>query len=695
MDRLVASTVTDADGGYLFPDLLPGTYFVDVVDAANPNGPLGGYKHTLGPQSSVDPTAPIQLAAGQVYKDADFGYYKELETGKAIIGDTVWYDDNGDGIQQPGEPGIPGVTVVIRNASGVQIGSAVTDGNGHYLVQVAAGKGYTAEVDAIVSGSVLDGLSPTTPNPLNLPPLAAGQQYLDADFGYDDEGQNLLGEVGNLVWLDVNKDGVFDGGETPLAGVSVDLIRDSNGNGAWDAGEPIIATVTTDSVLSAQTGNYLFTGVPPGKYLVHVSDTNAVLLDFTKSPLGNPGGDGTNKTDPYAVTLAAGGVELTADFGYYQNPGDTVGVIGNQVWIENETAISPLDGLFNPLQGDTGQPGVTIELLSQAGQVIATTTTGASGDYSFVHLRAGNYQVRVSDTEQVLDGYGPTSDGPNQGQDNNNQLQPYSVALPAAGYNLTADFGYTNLAKQSTAAYTISKALNTPSPVRINREVSFTISIVNISNQAWITYLPLKDLYDTAYLKYLRAVPASLDNANDGEINWQDLTETFGPIPPRGTVKVVVWFQTVKDTSALPDDVTLNTVWAYNVWADPDGPSGPLDSVLSLPDKPAYATVGAFMPTSVSLAGFSAAPAPEGVAVAWETVAELNAAGFNVLRKAGDGELTVLNGELIFAQYAGANQGAAYSFLDTNLADGPLTYVLEVVRLDGSVEIIGEVEVAR
>ena len=33
--------------------------------------------------------------------------------GQATIGDTVWYDDNGDGIQQPGEPGIPGVTVVV------------------------------------------------------------------------------------------------------------------------------------------------------------------------------------------------------------------------------------------------------------------------------------------------------------------------------------------------------------------------------------------------------------------------------------------------------------------------------------------------------------------------------------------------------------------------------------------------------
>ena len=107
--------------------------------------------------------------------------------------------------------------------------------------------------------------------------------------------------------------------------------------------------------------------------------------------------------------------------------------------------ISTLDGLFDPEQGDFGQPGVTIELLSSSGQVLATTTTGASGDYSFLHLPAGDYQVQVSDAQGVLTDYDPTSLGPNPSQDNNNQRQPYAVALASAGYNLTADFGYANL----------------------------------------------------------------------------------------------------------------------------------------------------------------------------------------------------------------------------------------------------------
>ena len=202
--------------------------------------------------------------------------------------------------------------------------------------------------------------------------------------------------------------------------------------------------------------------------------------------------------------------------------------------------------------------------------------------------------------------------------------------------------------------------------MRINREVSFTLSIVNTSDTAWITYLPLRDVYSTTYLSYLRAEPASIDNVNDGEVNWQDSAATFGPIPPNGgTVQVVVWFKTLRDTSALPGGKTPNTVTAYNVWADADGPAGPLASVISLPDQSSTAPVGIFIPTGVGVSGFSAAPAPGGIAVAWETASEQNIAGFNVLRKAGAGEFVVVNSELLFAQNAGSNQGATYSFTDT------------------------------
>ncbi|HND55739.1 MAG TPA: SdrD B-like domain-containing protein, partial [Pirellulaceae bacterium] len=51
----------------------------------------------------------------------------------AIIGDRVWSDKNSNGVQDTGEPGIPGVRVELRDSSGSTVfASTVTDANGNY-----------------------------------------------------------------------------------------------------------------------------------------------------------------------------------------------------------------------------------------------------------------------------------------------------------------------------------------------------------------------------------------------------------------------------------------------------------------------------------------------------------------------------------------------------------------------------------
>ncbi|MBK7204113.1 SdrD B-like domain-containing protein [Candidatus Amarolinea dominans] len=263
------------------------------------------------------------LGASEVTRDADFGYYQTPTSGYAIIGDTVWYDDNSDGIQQPGEPGIPNIQVCATPTGGGASICDTTDSNGHYLIEVPAGSYSVAPINPPANYTA------TTPVP-HLLTVQIGEQYLDADFGYDDKNGPLLGTIGDLVFLDANKDGVCNSGDSALSGVSVDLIRDSNANNAWDAGEPIIATVTTVGGTACSAGNYLFSGVPGGRYLVHVSDTNAVLFDYTKSPLGAAGVNNNNQADPYAINLAPGGSNTTADFGYYPLDRSNIGVIGNQ-----------------------------------------------------------------------------------------------------------------------------------------------------------------------------------------------------------------------------------------------------------------------------------------------------------------------------------------------------------------------------
>ncbi|MFN8248572.1 MAG: SdrD B-like domain-containing protein [Ferruginibacter sp.] len=66
--------------------------------------------------------------------------------------------------------------------------------------------------------------------------------------------------LGDLVWLDVNQDGVRDSGEPGVAGMQVSVIRDNDLDGSND-GDFTPLTVTTDAA-----GHYEFTDLTPGNY---------------------------------------------------------------------------------------------------------------------------------------------------------------------------------------------------------------------------------------------------------------------------------------------------------------------------------------------------------------------------------------------------------------------------------------------
>ncbi|HEX6377298.1 MAG TPA: Ig-like domain-containing protein [Allosphingosinicella sp.] len=82
--------------------------------------------------------------------------------------------------------------------------------------------------------------------------------------------QNTLDSLtlGNVVFIDANKDGDFDAGEG-LAGVSVSLYADTNNSGGWDSGDALLSTQST-----LAGGLYSFTGLAPGDYIVVVNATN-------------------------------------------------------------------------------------------------------------------------------------------------------------------------------------------------------------------------------------------------------------------------------------------------------------------------------------------------------------------------------------------------------------------------------------
>ena len=195
----------------------------------------------------------------------------------AGIGDTLYQDWNGDGIQESGEPGIAGITVELQDGSctpGLTCLTDVTDSNGNYFFPGLPYGTYTVVVknstlpagvtetgDATYPGQKCTGSQCDNQNTVIL--NSSHPLDLNQDFGY--QGNAFIGD---FVWYDVNQNGLQDDGSSSgLYGVRVYI--DTNGNGVYDAGEPYAITNAS--------GGYLISNLIAGTYTVRV-DASALQL---------------------------------------------------------------------------------------------------------------------------------------------------------------------------------------------------------------------------------------------------------------------------------------------------------------------------------------------------------------------------------------------------------------------------------
>ncbi|MEO6061508.1 MAG: SdrD B-like domain-containing protein, partial [Thermoflexales bacterium] len=118
------------------------------------------------------------------------------------IGDFVWADLNGNGLQDVGEPGIPGV-VVSLSLPGGSVVTAITDPNGNYFFGNLGAGAFTVTYNLATAPA---GFIPTTPTKINVT-LASNQVITTVDFGLLPPNS---GSIGDQVWLDANNDGIYN-----------------------------------------------------------------------------------------------------------------------------------------------------------------------------------------------------------------------------------------------------------------------------------------------------------------------------------------------------------------------------------------------------------------------------------------------------------------------------------------------------
>ncbi|MGP0064160.1 MAG: SdrD B-like domain-containing protein, partial [Isosphaeraceae bacterium] len=227
-------------------------------------------------------------------------------------------------------------------AFGGLLGTANTDTNGNYSFTGIGPGTYSVQV---VPQS---GYAPTTPASETVT-TTGGQDVSNLDFG------EFLGVViGGKVYLDANGDGLLDGGESGLAGWTVDLVNTAN---------QATITATTSS-----TGDYSFGGVAPGAYTIELVQQSGYVASTATST---------------SVTTASGQNIANVDFGEFVPV-----TIGGEVFSDLND-----DGVLGG-----NEPGLSdwaVNLINSSNKVVQTTESSTTGAYSFLGVAPGVYMIQV------------------------------------------------------------------------------------------------------------------------------------------------------------------------------------------------------------------------------------------------------------------------------------------------------------
>ena len=311
------------------------------------------------------------------------------------IGNLVWEDTNGNGIQDGGEPGISGVTVKLYKA-GAEISSATTDAQGNYIFSSASGNSTLSHKYGISA------LVPGMPYEVRVPNISGGNK------------QAALG-VATLTTTDVGE------------GVDTDK-NDSDGSAS---GDDAVAQVSANEFSSPGANNHSFDfgfiPIPPCT-ITDAGKTNETC---------NNGGTGSDPADDYITfDLNPTASNNGATYNVTVNNGGTVtptsGTYGNATSFQLQNG-SATGATYTIILTDVDNPNCTIE----------TTVSQGSCSAECLLQDGGLTGVNCSNT----------------GADDNDgndyiifDLNPTGLNLGAA-YNVTVSVGTVTLADGSAATF--------------------------------------------------------------------------------------------------------------------------------------------------------------------------------------------------------------------------------------------------
>ena len=355
---------------------------------------------------------PYKLKDDNVEPDTSYAtLYILVESVFARIGDFVWVDLNGDGIQDAGEQGLAGVEIDLIPVGNFTVTQhAITDNNGNYSFEnVKSGEYYLKfylpdgfeftldnvlgdDVDSDVDGSNGFGTTAKFNTEINI-----FQNKWDA-------GVYECVQIGDLAWLDYNMNDVYDSTETGVNGLLVNLYRLVNDN--WVLWDIDYTGINPNSICG--DGYYSFC-TNPGTYFLYFAIPPQGLVAAQPFAGNDPERDsdinrahGIGTTESF--TLVSGQEkDLSIDAGYYE-----MSMVTNSLaWIDENA-----DGIKDP--NETGVPNMLIDIYDINGNLYHQAYTDVDGNYYIDYLQAEDYYLKFH-IPSDYNGYGFTAS--NQGND--------------------------------------------------------------------------------------------------------------------------------------------------------------------------------------------------------------------------------------------------------------------------------------
>jgi len=336
----------------------------------------------VDPASAVLEISPLGYISGRVFLDKD------------VVPDGLYGSNDaplaGVVIQLTGVETVGGASVsrsVVTDALGNYAFTGLNAGS-YTLTQPTQPAGTLNGITTAGSVSGGGGGTPGTATAVSVPTSAIANILLASSGGSvaGSPGNNFAevqtSTISGTVFLDQNNNGAQNGGDTGIAGQTIQLTGTDNN------GQPVNLNTVTDA-----NGNYAFTGLAPGTYTVTQPAQPADTANGLTVPgaVGNGGSAGT-ATTPAVTPSAISNIVL---------PPGTVSSANNFAELPNGRTIRGRVFLDynNNGQADGNDHGIAGQLINLSGTdvngnpVTRSTTTLADGSFEFTGLPEGTYTL--------------------------------------------------------------------------------------------------------------------------------------------------------------------------------------------------------------------------------------------------------------------------------------------------------------